>query len=129
MRVVTHQSRDADRNQAQKDHKPRTRQAAAPPLRSDLCRPPTCAVCCRPAVFLRNGFLDRTRRRHESRPGTAQPGSQRVRVRSGRAIRAACAWAFETSDTGRVDAAKRDRNTARRRPRQRQRLRSSVHRL
>ncbi len=117
MRAVTHQSRDADRNHSQKEHKSTTRQAAAPLVRSDLCHPPACAVCFRPAVFLRNGFLDRTLRRPESRPGTAQPGSQRVRVRSGRAIRAACAWAFETSGTGHVDAAKRDRNAARARRR------------
>ena len=118
-RVVTHQSRGADRNQPQKAKVTATRQIADPLVRSDFCHPPACAVCCRPGVFLRNGFLDRTRRRHESRPGVGRPGSQRVRVRSGHAIRAACAWAFETTERGRVGVSKRDRNVTRGRPRSR----------
>jgi hypothetical protein len=119
VRAVTHQSRGADPKKQPETAGSATRQSAPPVVRSELCLPPACAVCCRPGVFLRNGFLDRARRRHESRPGMGRWGSQRVRVRSGHAIRAACAWAFETTGMGRVEPSKRDRKITRRRPRSR----------
>jgi hypothetical protein len=104
LRAVTHQSRDADPKVSSKAAKSTALQIAITPVRQALCLAPDCAFCGRPGVFLRNGSLDRTPRRENQRRRTERPRS--VRVRHGHAIRAVCAWAFETTTLGRVGARK-----------------------
>ena len=114
LRAVTHQSWDPDQKKASNGEKCPLPQVGAAAARPELCLPPVCAFCHRTEVFLRNGFLDRTPRRkvEQSRPRR----SRSVRVRHGRAIRAACAWAFEAPGEPPVGAKKRSTKRSQARP-------------
>jgi hypothetical protein len=91
---VTRQSRDVEPNLPTNGPKSTPIAVSITAVRAGLCLPPRCAFCHRPGVFLRNGFLDWTpRRRHRRRPSQR---TRSVRVQNGHAIRAACAWPFET---------------------------------
>jgi hypothetical protein len=88
---VTHQSRVAEPNFLENSPKHSSVAVSATGDSPGLCLPPRCAFCRQSGVFLRNGFIDRSPRRKHRRRAT-----RNVRVQHGHAIRAACAWPFET---------------------------------
>jgi len=90
-RAVTHQSRVAEPKSPANSPKHGSVAVSAIGASPGLCLPPRCAFCRQSGVFLRNGFIERSPRRKHQRHAT-----RNVRVQHGHAIRAACAWPFET---------------------------------